>query len=690
MAFQFPAAPALLETVVNPITGSTYQWRDDLNKWILIRQTTQISEIIWEGDSPPNPVGDYKLWYSTDTLELYFYYCDPNGVCSWVPTSVPIQVLEELNEFAAQAELDIDQLQYKQQLLQVALDDIYLTQQQQQGDYVSKVGGDEMQGPFKVLSNPDIPSSRDARRIETYGVFSGSDTTALRLGTSRDRIYVGHDDTSFNGLVKIDRIAEKNAGNSVQFENDIKMGINQIKNLAEATDDKDAVNYGQVKEELEELRDKILGEVSIGTWKFDNVSSGVTPLAGCFITKKDSNPPQLSPNDINNIRISDEDINGNPGVFDWEIGDLLTFTNVNNTTQSIKFRVNGSPANSGSYWIVSVAHVTSNYDFFQNAEYYLSHINIDASVDVNALDDTYFRLDASNNPITGNLTIDKSANGPSSGGLVGQEASLKLVGDRTGSTNSACTIIFENASSEFPGYLTYRSEKDGNTAFFKFNRDLEIVNTLKTNTISTRSGDITTFDKKLDFTSTSLNARFQKGFVVKKAGESIDGNNIFTVYNDFVEYDGPTNSDKRIANRKWIWDNTVRDYNINSNWGLTAGQYINSSTYGKVNNPGGSLLNKHTYEFLISATGYGSFYVIGNDACVRNDMYVNSLAEQDNPKGKRVATVSTSRSMMSGMREAILGATDFESLKSRLLAKLEEMENSSEFSEDPTTFDIPD
>ena len=61
MAFQFPANPTLLETVVNPITGSTYQWRDDLSKWILTRQTTEISEIIWEGDSPPNPVGDYKL-----------------------------------------------------------------------------------------------------------------------------------------------------------------------------------------------------------------------------------------------------------------------------------------------------------------------------------------------------------------------------------------------------------------------------------------------------------------------------------------------------------------------------------------------------------------------------------------------------------------------------------------------------
>ena len=129
-AFQFPATPVDTETVVNPITGSTYQWRADLSKWVLTRSPeTTGSDLIWEGDSPPNPIGDYKLWYSTDTLELYFYYCDAHGVCAWVPTSVPIQVLEDLNAFAAQAEVDIDQLQYKQQLLQNALDQLYLDNQ---------------------------------------------------------------------------------------------------------------------------------------------------------------------------------------------------------------------------------------------------------------------------------------------------------------------------------------------------------------------------------------------------------------------------------------------------------------------------------------------------------------------------------------------------------------------------------
>ena len=97
-AFQFPD-PEQQQSVVNPITGSTYVWKEPPGKWVLSAGgEQQVREIISEGDSPPSPVGDYKLWYSTDTLELYFYYCDENNVCAWVPTSIPIQILEGLNE----------------------------------------------------------------------------------------------------------------------------------------------------------------------------------------------------------------------------------------------------------------------------------------------------------------------------------------------------------------------------------------------------------------------------------------------------------------------------------------------------------------------------------------------------------------------------------------------------------------
>ncbi len=220
----------------------------------------------------------------------------------------------------------------------------------------------------------DNSNGRETNKVQTLGVFSNSDGSALRLGTTRDRVYVGHNDLSINGPVKLQEVQEKNDGQGIKVSNELSLDNNQIKDVGLATEDADAVTYGQVKEELEELRDKIVGEVSLGTWKFDNVSSTVSPNPGCFITRKDSNAPQISPNDINILRINDEDINGNPGVFDWEIGDLLTFTNTANTTQSIKFRVNGTPTNSGTYWVVQVAHITSNYDFFQNAEYYLSHI----------------------------------------------------------------------------------------------------------------------------------------------------------------------------------------------------------------------------------------------------------------------------------------------------------------------------
>ena len=96
-AFQFPD-PDDTQTVVNPITGSTYQWKEPPGKWVVTTKMRGVSDIIYEGDNPPNPIGDYKLWYSTDTLELYFHYCDANAVCAWVPTSAPITMLEDLDE----------------------------------------------------------------------------------------------------------------------------------------------------------------------------------------------------------------------------------------------------------------------------------------------------------------------------------------------------------------------------------------------------------------------------------------------------------------------------------------------------------------------------------------------------------------------------------------------------------------
>ena len=96
-AFNFPD-PTVQQTVTNPITGSTYQWKEPPGKWVVTTKVRAVTDIIYEGDRPPAPRGDYKLWYSTDTLELYFWYEDVNGVGAWVPTSAPITMLEDLDE----------------------------------------------------------------------------------------------------------------------------------------------------------------------------------------------------------------------------------------------------------------------------------------------------------------------------------------------------------------------------------------------------------------------------------------------------------------------------------------------------------------------------------------------------------------------------------------------------------------
>ena len=206
--------------------------------------------------------------------------------------------------------------------------------------YVNKIGGDDMEGPFRVLSNPNIQGSRDARRIETYGVFSGSSTTALRLGTNRDRVYVGDTDTSFNGLVKIDELSEKNANNGIKVQSPVKMNQNQIKNLAEATQDKDAVNYGQVKQELTDLRDEFIQDLIVGTWGVDNVQSLIIPGTNrmCFVKSNGQAATKFSEATI--IRFFYKDDQGSDVLWDnWDPGELVSFRQLDDPSVTATFRL---------------------------------------------------------------------------------------------------------------------------------------------------------------------------------------------------------------------------------------------------------------------------------------------------------------------------------------------------------------
>ena len=73
-------------------------------------------------------------------------------------------------------------------------------------DYVSKTGGDDMQGPLHVKGWGD--DSRGTSRVKTLGVFSDS-SSALRLGTTSDRVYIEDENTKFNGGIMVNNIGPK-------------------------------------------------------------------------------------------------------------------------------------------------------------------------------------------------------------------------------------------------------------------------------------------------------------------------------------------------------------------------------------------------------------------------------------------------------------------------------------------------
>ena len=312
--------------------------------------------------------------------------------------------------------------------------------------------------------------------------------------------------------------------------------------------------------ELEEEIDAIAPSVERGLWTMN--ASGVVSSQGQLSLYDDDYTNVGSPTslfkDAKSIWLNELDNDGTPHGFEGvTAGELIELFVQGKAEYGLYEVVEAHDETNGAsqWWVIEVVFVRTLEDTSTADNGDIIRIKIFNAPSGGNADE--FVLKAGDT-MTGDLVIDRSENGPAAGGPSGKEATFTLKGDRTGTTYAIGTINFANASAPSKtGTLTYRT--DTTKGWFNLNAELNIgKDGLKTNEISTFSGPIVEFNKKMDFTQTSdVNARFKKGFVIKKAGQGIDGTNIFTAYNDFVEYDGPTNADNRIANRKWIWQNTV-------------------------------------------------------------------------------------------------------------------------------------
>ena len=686
MAFQFPASPAPYATVINDITGSTYQWRPDLTKWVITSQKAIGSDLIWEGDAPPDPIGDYKLWYSTDTLELYFHYCDANGVCAWVPTSAPITMLEDLDNTVFELRRDLNATN-----VSVSENENRIGRTIEYSDTAPTIYPEEEYDGEFFFNELNYKFWYDTARLELLVLIKDADGDYSYVPVS-----IPLTDIDLDALNT--QVQANSYSNNQQSQAIVALEEMIVRNFEEHQEIKNEII------ELEEEIDAIAPSNERGEWTFNPV--GVAS-PGYYAFLDSSTQPTDRFDGAAIIYVSTRDADNTTHSFNnHEVGEYLQIFN----------------KEGGGYGLYQITDIDDNSNgnnpFFAFTVDFVQSLVTAPKAEGRGRFKFFTIADAdpgayvlkTGDKMTGNLQISTEDEFGA--------ASLKLSGYRDNNSNSAATIAFENthsgATGSDIGYITFYHHGNDSTARFGFNRDIDLKsNDIKevSNLRLTNPGSIwSNTNERIKFKTASNGndgsgliefqrpgSNSRRGFVIRgKNTSNADADLLFSYTNgsggDSIDYVGKQNDNSNhLATTKYIKNyvdnnvlkNIVEDFSPDKNWNHTAGVYINGWDHSKVDNPTNDPdINKHTYTLLVSSSGYGSFYVIGNDACVRNDMYVRSRAENDNPKGQRVATVSNSRSMMSGMRQAILGAVDFDNLKSRLLNKLEELENSAEFSEE--------
>ena len=360
----------------------------------------------------------------------------------------------------------------------------------------------------------------------------------------------------------------------VKFHKDVDCGNNRFTKLGTATDDTDAVPYGQVKTELAELRDEFIGDLIVGTWGVDNVQSLVAPGTNrmCFVKANGQAAQKFSEAAV--IRFYYKDDQGSDVLWDnWDPGEIVSFRQLDDPTVTASFRLLTAAnvnANTRSFSVTFIKSENDVNPFGQYMERYaVTLTEFSAPIDPGALDDLYLRLDCSNDPLETELEIKTPDFG---------EASLSLIGKRDNTTNSTATIAFKSqfdASDTYAGYLTYRTKGiNSGEHFFRFNRDVELAgNGLKElgfaqfndgGVIKHNDNDRITFQAKSTAFAGDGVVQFERpadgrrGFTIR--GKNPVGHtdiDLFWTYTnatdgDAVNYAGRTTGEYNIVNKKYV------------------------------------------------------------------------------------------------------------------------------------------
>ena len=443
--------------------------------------------------------------------------------------------------------------------------------------------GDSMTGDLEMQNSKVNFTNMDADRVALQARrAAGEDLTLLDLANASVSPAVSgfynikiQGNTFYNGIrIKggsgaADTLWEVRGGSGeMKFYGGTDYQHNRLKQVGDAVEDDDALTLGQFKQELADFRDDIIADLSFGTWVYS--SNNVTPIQTRFYVRgSNGSTNAVNPALVDTLIFNVQDINGSIAPFDRvDVGEMFTLSNSGIVA---KYRVTAAPTNSGSQdegRVISVAFISQSQTFsFLQDQTWNVQLTEFAEITVDALDDTYLRLDTANDPLESNLAIET----PSFG-----EAKLTLRGKRDNSNNTCGTIAFENqdeTAQDKIGYITYYNK--GTTQKFQFNQDISLPGDVDLSfsnggAIQHNGNDRVVFNSATNgnegsglvvFTRPSNIARrgiTVRGKYVGADGSTVDEGDLLYSYTnndvDAVNYMGKTSGDYNILNRKALAD----------------------------------------------------------------------------------------------------------------------------------------
>ena len=409
------------------------------------------------------------------------------------------------------------------------------------GAYVQKKkdGGDDMEGPLRINAQ-EASDGRGTNYVQTLGVFSKSDGSALRLGTTRDRVYIGHNDTSFNGPIKLEEIQSKKEGEGVPLTDEGTKDDHLItKGYVDGGDRQLQAEIDQIALALETL----LVQREHGQWKYIGFSGDNIPRnAGEFSLASDD----LSANE-NIITLNQEDLKGiTHGFGDVEVGDYVEIVDLNDPANYVLFVVTKAPEGTGiSNVEVALKDKGQNILIGETCEIRFFAVN-EQDINLTDLDNRY--VNKSGDTMTGTLTVPRfEAKDFES------EAVCLIAGKATG-TATASRLTFSNTGYQ-NAYGSIEWHGQNASGWFQINKDVDFgtnglnsVNNIRlvgNKAIQEAQTTRIKFDGKVIVTRTGDN---KDGFTIKGRDDS----NLLSVYHnssdlDSINYTGKTGGSTNLA-----------------------------------------------------------------------------------------------------------------------------------------------